>query len=104
MKRVILFIFSLVCVVICSCEKADTPEPQFTGTWDVVVKSVENEIGISTQTTVEDNGWIFIFGTDGCGTRIKDKSENSFNYQFDVDSKTITFIEGCSVFTFEVIS
>ena len=103
MKRVILFVFSLICVIVCSCEKANSPEPKFVGSWNVVVKSVESEVGVSTQTTREEKGWIFTFDTDGNGTRKKDNSEeDTFRYHYDIDSKTITIIEGCVVFTYDV--
>lgn len=100
MRRII--VLSLFCLLVCSCEKTQSPQPRFVGGWDVVIKCTESTVGVGSHTTREEAGWIYTFDVDGNGTRMKDTGVNTFHYQYDMDSKTITITEGCTIFTYDV--
>lgn len=104
MKRVIIFVLSLLCMIVCSCEKAISPQAQFDGKWDVVITTTQNVVGDNTQTTQEDNGWVYCFGTDGNGYRTKTGFDfrDEFQYQFDRDAQKLTLIDGCIIHSYTV--
>lgn len=97
-----IIVLSLFCLLVCSCEKTQSLQTRFVGNWEVVIKCTESTVGVSSQTTREEAGWIYTFDVDGNGTRIKDTGVNTFHYQYDMDSKTITITEGCTIFTYDV--
>ena len=97
-----IIILSLFCLLLCSCEKTQSSQPRFVGGWDVVIKCTESTVGVGSHTTREEAGWIYTFDVDGNGTRMKDTGVNTFHYQYDMDSKTITITEGCTIFTYDV--
>ena len=100
MRRII--VLSLFCLLVCSCEKTQSSQPLLVGGWDVVIKCTESTVGVGSYTTREEAGWIYTFDVDGNGTRMKDTGVNTFHYQYDMDSKTITITEGCTIFTYDV--
>lgn len=97
MKRVIILALAFICLSVCSCEKTNSPQNspqnQLVGGWNVILKTklYAEVAGETSETTYEDDGWIYTFYENGGGKRVKDSTVSDFRYQYDKGNNTITF-------------
>ena len=85
MKRNLILILSLLCLIVCSCQKENNPQDMLIGTWDVTA-TITDQSGSSQ----ESKGWSFTFREDGTGTvTIADVLD--FTYQYISENNTIRY-------------
>ena len=96
MKRISVFILSLLCVFFYSCQKA--PQDLLVGLWEVSSKTT-NTTG-STETTTDNPILYYKFEESGEGkiispetpTEISDMDDWYFTYTYDKEKSTIVFL------------
>ena len=95
MKRVIIFVLSILCITISSCKKE--PQELLTGVWEVSVEmTYKAAIGENTTKKTYDGGvWYYTFYKEGNGKRVNtDNVDDSFQftYLYHEEDNTIDFV------------
>ena len=81
MKRVIICLFSLLCIAVCSCKKE--PQDLLIGNWEVSI-SIQYEAsigGTSAHSTADGGTWYYTFEENGHG-RMVDVNDITRRYEF----------------------
>ena len=87
MRKILFVILSLLCLVVCSCNKE--PQDLLTGTWDVSAKIISMSHLINGEDF--DPEYCYVFERDGSGRRTRENMVTPFTYQYDGESQSIRF-------------
>ncbi len=85
MKKAVIIILSLICLIVCSCEKT-LHQRQLVGSWAVTKKTTTSG-SLEGENTVD--GFVYTFDKEGHGTIVRNDRVSSFSYQCKTDSLTI---------------
>lgn len=88
MKKIVILLFSLLCIFVCSCNK--TPRNLLLGTWQVnkVVMSVAVD-GIDAEKTLEYDDYYYLFSGGGVGKYRLGDDIWDFTYTYNRETGTI---------------
>ena len=105
MKRVIIFVLSILCITISSCKKE--PQDLLIGVWEVSVKTtIKATVGGKTaETTVDEGIWYYTFYKEGNGKRVKEDdvdSSSKFTYKYHEEDNTIDYEINGNPYVWEV--
>ena len=91
MKKIAILLCSILCVIVCSCEKASQePQDLLIGTWQVT-KIVYSASVINAQKTVdmEDQNTFYVFAEGGTGKRWSGNNVQDFTYVFNEETNSV---------------
>ena len=91
MKKSIIFVLSLLCIILCSCKKE--PKDLLLGTWEVSV-TMTTSSSVSAPSTHDGGVWFFSFDERGRGRMVQSDDTSikyDFTYKYDKGLNSILY-------------
>ena len=104
MKKYMLYVFSLICVLVCSCRK-DEPQELLIGTWEVsqtTILMIADETDDNKVGSNEIDSGYYTFEESGVGRITLEDIVKEFTYQYLIEDSTIQFLLDEKLFIWSV--